>query len=115
MKSLQTHYGELWKLESKVKKDEKEKDAHRRILKIYILLSIVDANKHTQTVWGKAFALTKQTSHQEAMLTALELIRFNVLTNKNYSKVYSANTQPNMVLVTRVFSLLAMQLKVYKI
>jgi hypothetical protein len=26
MKSLQTHYGELWKLESKVKKDEKEKE-----------------------------------------------------------------------------------------
>ncbi|KAI8887864.1 hypothetical protein K501DRAFT_174508 [Backusella circina FSU 941] len=72
---------------------------------------IVDATKHTQTVWGRAFALTKQVAHQEAMLTALELIRFNVLTNKNYSKVYSPNTQPNMVLVTRVFSLLAMQLK----
>lgn len=52
------------------------------------------SSKHIYTPWGQALsaALEKNkldSSMQEAILTALELIRFEVLTNKEYSKTYS--------------------------
>lgn len=48
-------------------------------------------SKHIYTPWGQALAvgLSASNTHPEAMLTALELIRFEVLTNKEYSKTYS--------------------------
>lgn len=51
------------------------------------------SSKHIYTPWGQALATAlstdMDTSTQEGLLTALELIRFEVLTNKEYSKTYS--------------------------
>lgn len=51
------------------------------------------SSKHIHTPWGQALSTalenTLDAPMQEAMLTALELIRFEVLTNKEYSKTYS--------------------------
>jgi hypothetical protein len=54
------------------------------------------SSKHIYTPWGQALsaalkfstaAITPST--QEALLTAFELVRFEVLTNQEYSKTYS--------------------------
>jgi hypothetical protein len=55
------------------------------------------SSKHIYTPWGQALATAlkslpntaSSTTTQEALLTALELIRFEVLTNKDYSRTYS--------------------------
>lgn len=48
------------------------------------------SSKHIYTPWGQAlFTGLKSSKTQEALLTALELIRFEVLTNNEYSKTYS--------------------------
>lgn len=62
--------------------------------------SFLTSSKHIHTPWGHALqvALTTTASSnknkpsfhtQEALLTAMELIRFEVLTNKPYTKSYS--------------------------
>ncbi|KAG1062920.1 hypothetical protein G6F42_027308 [Rhizopus arrhizus] len=53
---------------------------------------------------------------REAFLTALELVRFQVLTNKEYSKTYShplgdESQKKHIILLSRAFSLLPMDLK----
>ncbi|KAI8979044.1 temperature dependent protein affecting M2 dsRNA replication [Mycotypha africana] len=84
----------------------------------------VTSLKHVPTPWGKALAsgLNRDTdtptgTHvQEALLTALELIRFEVLTNREFSKTYSRplgdeTQKKHIILLSRAFSLLPMQLK----
>ncbi|OAD78751.1 hypothetical protein PHYBLDRAFT_157638 [Phycomyces blakesleeanus NRRL 1555(-)] len=85
------------------------------------------SSKHIHTPWGRALsvALTNISktmgvqptmSTQEAFLTAFELIRFDVLTNKPYSKTYSTiagdeKEQCHIRLISRALSLLPMELK----
>ncbi|CAO3618472.1 unnamed protein product [Mucor hiemalis] len=79
------------------------------------------SSKHIYTPWGQALsaALEKNkldSSMQEAILTALELIRFEVLTNKEYSKTYShplgdESQKKHIILLSRALSLLPMNLK----
>lgn len=57
-------------------------------------ISFVTSSKHVFTPWGKALYTTLKgepvsLAMQEALLTALELTRFEVLNNRNYSKTYS--------------------------
>jgi hypothetical protein len=52
------------------------------------------SSKHIYTPWGQALSVALKSksallSTQEALLTALELVRFEVLTDKEYSKTYS--------------------------
>jgi hypothetical protein len=51
----------------------------------------LSCSKHIYTPWGQALstALKSTITQPESLLTALELIRFEVLTNKEYSKTYS--------------------------
>lgn len=56
--------------------------------------SFVTSSKHVHTPWGKALHVSLKGDDvprpmQEALLTALELIRFEVLTNKTFSKTYT--------------------------
>lgn len=58
------------------------------------LFSFITSSKHLLTPWGKALNTAFKgdqvsRSMQEALLTALELIRFEVLSNKTYSKTYT--------------------------
>ncbi|KAI9021617.1 temperature dependent protein affecting M2 dsRNA replication-domain-containing protein [Phycomyces nitens] len=84
-------------------------------------------SKHIHTPWGRALSVALNTSKkmgthptmstQEAFLTAFELIRFDVLTNKPYSKTYSTiagdeKTQSHIRLISRALSLMPMELKV---
>lgn len=105
------------------------------------------SSKHIYTPWGQAFATALNTlpnstqTTQEALLTALELIRFEVLTNNEYSKTYShplgdgkflshwmkmvdhelilipliENQKKHIILLSRALSLLPMDLKVTKL
>ncbi|KAF7727596.1 hypothetical protein EC973_007357 [Apophysomyces ossiformis] len=58
--------------------------------------SFLTSSKHIYTPWGRALAVALGTMKspsldiQEALLTAFELIRFEVLTDKPYSKTYSS-------------------------
>lgn len=54
----------------------------------------LSCSKHIYTPWGQALSTALKSSsaitqQPESLLTALELIRFEVLTNKEYSKTYS--------------------------
>ncbi|KAG2214324.1 hypothetical protein INT47_000880 [Mucor saturninus] len=75
------------------------------------------SSKHIYTPWGQAlFTGLKSSKTQEALLTALELIRFEVLTNKEYSKTYShplgdESQKKHIILLSRALSLLPMNLK----
>lgn len=78
------------------------------------------SSKHIHTPWGQALSTalenTLDAPMQEAMLTALELIRFEVLTNKEYSKTYShplgdESQKKHIILLSRALSLLPMELK----
>lgn len=88
------------------------------------------SSKHIHTPWGHALqvALTTTASRdadnknkpsfhtQEALLTAMELIRFEVLTNKPYTKSYSRiagdeNDQRHIRLISRALSLVPMHIK----
>ncbi|KAL7309521.1 hypothetical protein PS15m_010389 [Mucor circinelloides] len=78
------------------------------------------SSKHIYTPWGQALSLALKSnsnlSTQEAFLTALELVRFQVLTNKEYSKTYShplgdESQKKHIILLSRAFSLLPMDLK----
>lgn len=79
------------------------------------------SSKHIYTPWGKALSLALKSNStlatQEAFLTALELVRFEVLTDKEYSKTYShplgdESQKKHIILLSRTFSLLPMDLKV---
>ncbi|CAO3685598.1 unnamed protein product [Rhizopus stolonifer] len=86
----------------------------------------VTSSKHVFTPWGKALYTTLKgepvsLAMQEALLTALELTRFEVLNNKNYSKTYSRSLgnerkklefeQKNVILLSRALSLLPIKHK----
>ncbi|KAG1559523.1 hypothetical protein G6F46_002736 [Rhizopus delemar] len=81
----------------------------------------ITSSKHLLTPWGKALNTAFKGDQvprpmQEALLTALELIRFEVLSNKTYSKTYTKplgneSEQKNIILLSRIFSLLPIQLK----
>ncbi|KAG2236720.1 hypothetical protein INT48_000718 [Thamnidium elegans] len=79
----------------------------------------LSCSKHIYTPWGQALSTAfKSTTitQPESLLTALELIRFEVLTNKEYSKTYSQPLgdefqKKNIVLLSRALSLLPMNLK----
>lgn len=76
---------------------------HNQGLTFVHVYSFLTSSKHIHTPWGHALqvALTTTASRdadnknkpsfhtQEALLTAMELIRFEVLTNKPYTKSYS--------------------------
>ncbi|KAI7872052.1 temperature dependent protein affecting M2 dsRNA replication-domain-containing protein [Spinellus fusiger] len=95
---------------------------------LWKMLQIRDfvSSRHAPTVWGSALsaglsAITKgnepvSSEVQEALLTALDLIRSDVLTNKPFSKNYSSiggdeKEQLHIRLITRTLSLLPMNLK----
>ncbi|CDH60807.1 xpg i-region protein [Lichtheimia corymbifera JMRC:FSU:9682] len=84
------------------------------------------SSKHIHTPWGHALQVALNTTAsnknkpsfhtQEALLTAMELIRFEVLTNKPYTKSYSRiagdeNDQRHIRLISRALSLLPMDIK----
>ncbi|CEG64051.1 hypothetical protein RMATCC62417_01095 [Rhizopus microsporus] len=81
----------------------------------------VTSSKHVHTPWGKALHVSLKGDDvprpmQEALLTALELIRFEVLTNKTFSKTYTRPLgneleQKNIILLSRALSLLPIKLK----
>ncbi|KAI9315270.1 temperature dependent protein affecting M2 dsRNA replication [Dichotomocladium elegans] len=89
--------------------------------------SFLTSSKHIHTPWGRALSVAlehlsssdaKEPSFhiQEALLSALELIRFEVLIDKPYSKSYSRiagndDDQRHIRLVIRTMSLLPMALK----
>lgn len=45
-------------------------------------------SKHIHTHWGTAFTAAATDDNQDALLTAFELIRFDILTSNEYSKTY---------------------------
>ncbi|KAI9262056.1 temperature dependent protein affecting M2 dsRNA replication-domain-containing protein [Sporodiniella umbellata] len=81
----------------------------------------VTSSRHVFTPWGRALneALKGDSvslTTQEALLTALELTRFEVLTNKAYSKTYTRSAgneseQKNITILSRALSLLPISLK----
>ncbi|KAI9243738.1 temperature dependent protein affecting M2 dsRNA replication [Phascolomyces articulosus] len=87
---------------------------------------LLTSSKHIHTPWGEALTVALATASgknnkpsfhtQEALLSAVELIRFEVLTDKPYTKSYSRiagneNEQKHIRLITRAMSLLPMDLK----
>ncbi|CAO3674388.1 unnamed protein product [Umbelopsis vinacea] len=50
-------------------------------------------SKHIHTHWGTAFTAAADDNNQEALLTAFELIRFDILTSKELSKTYDNRPQ----------------------
>ncbi|CAM0140437.1 unnamed protein product [Umbelopsis sp. WA50703] len=72
-------------------------------------------SKHKPTHWGTAFTAAANESNQEALLSAFELIRFDILTSKEYSKSYDTPVQDDSAkhirLISRTFSLVPMTFK----
>ena len=66
---------------------------------LYLYYSLLTSSKHIHTPWGEALTVALATAGdknknppfhtQEALLSAVELIRFEVLTDKPYTKTYS--------------------------
>ncbi|RCH91950.1 hypothetical protein CU098_001354, partial [Rhizopus stolonifer] len=102
--------------------EEKNEIVANVLWKTLEIRDFLTSSKHIYTPWGQALAGTLASnptmllSTQEALLTALELIRFEVLTDREYSKTYShplgdANQKKHIILLSRAFSLLPMHLK----
>ncbi|CAO3688983.1 unnamed protein product [Umbelopsis ramanniana] len=72
-------------------------------------------SKHIHTHWGTAFTAAATDDNQEALLTAFELIRFDILTSNEYSKTYEKGPKDDHTkhirLISRALSLLPMTLK----
>jgi hypothetical protein len=71
------------------------------VLKFHIecphLFSFV-TSKHIHTHWGTAFTAAATDDNQEALLTAFELIRFDILTSNEYSKTYEKGPKGKAVI-----------------
>ncbi|KAG2172313.1 hypothetical protein INT43_004855, partial [Umbelopsis isabellina] len=74
---------------------------------------------HKPTHWGTAFIAAATESNQEALLSAFELIRFDILTSKEYSRSYDVPVQDKHLgdsakhirLISRTVSLVPMTFK----
>ncbi|KAG0166946.1 hypothetical protein DFQ30_006536, partial [Apophysomyces sp. BC1015] len=118
--------------------EEKDEIIANVLWKTLEIRDFLTSSKHIYTPWGRALAVALTTVKkpsldiQEALLTAFELIRFEVLTDKAYSKTYSCiagngvmhlgakashtnlsleKHQKHIRLLSRALSLLPMELK----